>query len=338
MSSLMLWAWLALAAVPSSQTSVVSGTVVDPEGKPVKGATVWLTAFVRIDADVEDLAQVETDAEGRFTVDAPAGGGDRPRFLSLWAHAPGSRVAIASLSNRPKDDRGPIHLTLGPPAKTPVRVRGADGKPVAGATVRLSSRVFPAGLRARLEATTDAQGRAAIEGVNPGQVYRVDVTADRLGTQGHNVAQDQAEKTVQLLPVGRVAVRIATDNPTARAGWMVVASSFPDEASNPRRETNSAHGRTDESGRVALGPLAAGQVAIRVERPEGVPYLPEAKMPVQATLRGGETRRGRDRGEEGDQGRGIGARARHRQAGGRCEGQPQRPLARVPIRGRGHRR
>ncbi len=290
MSSLMLWAWLALAAGPSSQTSEVSGTVVDPEGKPVKGATVWLTAFVRFDADVETLAQVETDGEGRFTADAPSGGGDRPRFLSLWAHAPGSRVAFASLSNRTKDDRGPIRLTLGPPAKTPVRVRGADGKPVAGATVRLSPLVFPASLRAKLEATTDAQGRATIDGVNPGQVYRVDVTADRLGTQGHNVAQDQAEKTVQLLPVGQVAARIATDNPLARAGWMVVASSFPDEASNGRLETNSARGRTDESGKVALGPLAAGQVAIRVERPGGVTYLPDDKMPVRVTLESGETR------------------------------------------------
>jgi hypothetical protein len=285
----LLGCWLALAAVPSPQSHAVPGTVVDPGGKPVKGATVWLTAFVRIDVDVEDLAQVETDAEGRFTVDAPAGGGDRPRFLSLWAHAPGSRIAVASLARRAKDDRGPIQLTLGPPAKMPVRVRGADGKPMAAAKVRLSSRVFPAGLRARLEATTDAQGRAAIEDVNPEQVYRLDVTADRLGTQGHNVTQDQAEKTVQLLPVGRIAVRIATDNPTARAGWTVAASSFPDEASNPRRETSSAHGRTDESGSVALGPLAAGQVAIRVERPEGVLYLPDAKMPAQATLRGGET-------------------------------------------------
>jgi hypothetical protein len=289
-SSLMLWAWLALAAAPSPQTPVVSGTVVDPDGKLVKGATVWLTAFVDNDVDVENLAQVETDADGRFTVDASAGGGDRPRFLSLWAHAPGSRVAVASLSDRTKDDRGPVQLTLGPPATTPVRVRGADGKPVAGATVRLSSRIFPAGLGANLEVTTDAQGRATIEGVNPGQVRRVDVTAARVGTQGHNVAQDQAEKTVQLFAVGWVAVRIATDNPTARAGWMVVASSFPDEASNPRRETNSARGRTDESGRVALGPLAAGQVAIRVKRPDWLPYLPDAKMPVQATLHGGETR------------------------------------------------
>jgi Carboxypeptidase regulatory-like domain len=83
MSSLTLWAWLALAAVPSPRTRVVSGTVVDPQGKPVKGATVWLTAFVDNNVDVANLAQVETDAEGRFTVDAPTGGGDRFRFLSL---------------------------------------------------------------------------------------------------------------------------------------------------------------------------------------------------------------------------------------------------------------
>ena len=118
----------------------------------------------------------------------PGRRGDRPRFLSLWAHAPGSRVAIASLSSRPKDDRGPIRLTLGPPAKTPVRVRGGDGKPVAGATVRLSPRLprRPAG---QARGHDRRAGARAIEGVNPGQVYRVDVTADGLGTQGHNVTQ-----------------------------------------------------------------------------------------------------------------------------------------------------
>ena len=289
MSSLTLWAWLVLTAAPSPQPFSVSGTVVDPEGKPVKGATVWLTAFVRFNADVEDLAQVETDAEGRFAIDAPVGGGDRPPSLTLWAHAPGTRVAIASPSNRPKDDRGPIRLALGPPARTPVRVRGVDGKPVAGATVRLSPLVWPAGLRARLEATTDARGRAAIEGVNPGQIYRVDVTAEGLGTQGHDVTQEEAEKTVQLLPVGRVAARIVSDDPKALAGWTVVASSHPAEASNPAYQTNGSRGRSDEAGRVALGPLAAGRIAFRVEPPEGSPFLPLPLTPAQVTLRGGES-------------------------------------------------
>ena len=95
---------------------------------------------------------------------------------------------------------------------------------------------------------------------------------------------------------------------------------------NRARATNAARGRSDESGRVALGPLAAGQVAFRVEPPEGSPFLcPSATVPVQATLRGGDTRRGRDRGQEGR------SRSRDRwrehgtaQAGGRGEGQPLR--------------
>jgi hypothetical protein len=288
-SSLTLWAWLVLTAAPPLQPSSVSGTVVDAEGKPVKGATVWLTGFVRFDADVAELAQVETDAEGRFTIDAPVGGGDRPWSLTLWAHSPGTRVAIASPFNRPKDDRGPIRLALGPPARATVRVLGVAGKPVAGATVRLSRLNWPAGLRARLEATTDARGRATIEGVNPGQVHRVDVTAEGLGTQGQNVPPDEAEKTVQLLPVGRVAARIVSDDPKARAGWTVVASSHPEEASRPPHPTNAARGRTDETGRVALGPLAAGRIAFRVEPPEGSPFLALPDVPAQVGLRGGES-------------------------------------------------
>ena len=338
MSSLTLWAWLVLTAAPPLQPSSVSGTVVDPEGKPVKGATVWLTAFVRFDADVVELAQVETDAEGRFTIDAPVGGGDQPRSLTLWAHSPGATVAIASPSNRPKDDRGPIRLALGPPARTPVRVLGVDGKPVAGATVRLSPLDWPAGLRARLEATTDARGRATIEGVDPGQVHRVDVTAEGLGTQGQNVPQDEAEKTVQLLPVGRVAARIVSDDPKALAGWTVVASSHPEEASRPSHPTNAARGRSDEAGRVALGPLAAGRIAFRVEPPEGSPFLPLPDVPGQVALRGGESVEVKIPVRKGVKVEGSVREHGSAQAGGRGEGQPLRPLALSEERGRGHRR
>jgi protocatechuate 3,4-dioxygenase beta subunit len=289
LSSLILWAWLALTTVSSPQPPSLSGTVVDPEGKPVKGATVWLTRPVRFDVDVEDLAQVETDAEGRFAFDTPvAVVGDRQRFVTLWAHSPGKRVAILSPAYRPKDEQGPIRLALGAPARTPVRVRGIDGKLLAGATVRPTPFVWPTGLRARLEATTDAQGLAAIEGVNPGQIFRIDVTAEGLGTQGHNVPQDEAEKAVQLLPLGRVTARIVSDNPKALAGWTVIASSHPPEASNSPYTTNASRGRSDETGQVALGQLAAGRIAFRFEPPEGSPFLPLPAAPAQVALRGSE--------------------------------------------------
>ena len=310
MSSLTLWAWLVLTATSSPPPFSVSGTVVDPAGKPVKGATVWLTAFVRFDAEVEDLAQVETDAEGRFTIDAPVGGGDRYRSLDLWAHAPGHSVAFAQASNRPKDDHGPIRLALGPPARTPVRVLGRDGKPVAGATVRPTPFAWPAGLRARLEATTDLRGRAAIDGVDPANIFRIDVTADGLGTQGHDVTQEEAEKTVQLLPVGHVAARVVSDDPKAVAGWTVVALSHPAEANNFTHETNATRGRSDEAGRVVLRSLAAGRVSFLALPPEGSPFLPLPAASGAGRAPRRRKRRRRDPGQEGHQNRGIGARAR----------------------------
>jgi hypothetical protein len=112
-SSLTLWAWLALTAVASPQPPSLTGTVLDPNGKPVKGATVWLTRLVKYDVDVEDLGQVETDAEGRFGFDTPADiVADRKRFVTLWAHSPGKRVYIISPIARPNDEHGPIRLTL----------------------------------------------------------------------------------------------------------------------------------------------------------------------------------------------------------------------------------
>ena len=267
-SSLTLWAWLVLTAAPSPQPFSVSGTVVDPEGKPVKGATVWLTAFVRFDADVEELAQVETDAEGRFTIDAPVGGGDRPRSLTLWAHSPGTRVAIASPSNRPKDDRGPIRLALGPPARTPVRVLGVDGKPVAGATVRLSPLDWPAGLRARLEATTDARGRAAIEGVDPGQIYRVDVTADGLGTQGHNVPHGRGgeDRAAPAGRPGRGADRVGRPEGPGRLDGRRLVPSRRGEPFRLMRRTRRAAGATKPAGSRS-GPSRRGESPSASSRP-----------------------------------------------------------------------
>ena len=144
MSSLMLWAWLVLAAAPSPQTDLgVGHGRRSGKGNRSRGRRSGSRRSCASMPTSQNLAQVETDAEGRFTIDAPAGGGDRPRFLLALGPRAGVAGRLRLASNRPKDDRGPIRLTLGPPAKTPVRVRGVDGKPVAGATVRLSSAELP---------------------------------------------------------------------------------------------------------------------------------------------------------------------------------------------------
>ena len=337
MSSLTLWAWLVLTAAPSPQPSSVSGTVVDPEGKPVKGATVWLTAFVRFDADVEELAQVETDAEGRFTIDAPAGGGDRPRSLTLWAHAPGTRVAIASPSDRPKDDRGPIRLTLGPPAKTPVRVLGATASPWRGRPCgsRRSSAPPACGPGWRPRPTPGGARRS--RGSTPGRS-----TASTSPPTGSAPRATTSRRTRQRRPCSscRSAGSRCGSCPTTRRPWPAGRSSpRPSRRGEPSVSSDERGARPDRRsgpGRARAPRGGADRLPRRAARGLAVPTLPD--VPAQAGAPRRRERRGQDPGQEGGQGRGIGARARQRQAGGRGEGRPQRPLALSEERGRGHRR
>ena len=250
MSSLTLWAWLVLTAAPSPQPFAVSGTVVDPEGKPVKGATVWLTAFVRFDADVEELAQVETDAEGRFAIDAPVGGGDRPRSLST--SGPTRRGTGSLLPRHPtaRTTTGDRSAWLsGRRRGRPCGSWARDGKPVAGANVRLSPLVWPAGLRARLEATTDARGRAAIEGVDPatGLPRRRHGRGARHPGAQRRAGRGGEDRAAPARRPGRGADRVRQPEGPAPAGWSSPRP-FPTRRANLRRATNSARGRTDEVG------------------------------------------------------------------------------------------
>ncbi len=280
MPLLTLWSWLALAVVAAP----LSGSVVDEDGKAVPGATVWLTASRQFGEDAETRAEVETDAEGRFSIDAPPEG-DRTRQLMLWAFAPGPRVAISVLGNRPKGDERSIRLTLAPPWKTPVRVFGSDGKAVAGAKVRPPLINWPAALGERLEATTDAEGRADFR-FRAGPGFRFDVTAEGLVTQGHRVADDEVEKTIRLLPVGQISARLVAADPKVLAGWTVVASTRPDDAGGPFFPTSRGRGQSDGAGKVSFPPLAVGLVTFQVVPPEGSPFL--GVPPTQVPLRDGE--------------------------------------------------
>ena len=78
----------------------------------------------------------------------------------------------------------PVRLVLGPPASTAVRVLQPDGKPAAGARVRvvqvnLKAPRPPDKMLDRLAATTDADGRATIDGFAPADIFALDVTAAR---------------------------------------------------------------------------------------------------------------------------------------------------------------
>ena len=115
-------------------TVPLSGTVVDADGHPVAGATVWLGDTFATRKGPEVLATAETDDRGRFRLDraddlAGRGGMWSP---TLWAYKPGSRVAFLEFKGNIAGADEPVRLVLGPPASTSLRVLQPDGKPARG--------------------------------------------------------------------------------------------------------------------------------------------------------------------------------------------------------------
>lgn len=112
----------------------VAGTVTDQRGEPVAGAEVEAIrpAYPPL------VRSSRSDAAGRFVlhgVDARA---------ELIVRAWDGHIASAATSFTPDAlDAGPIALTLGPGPATPIggRVVDPDGRPIAGATVRLWRKV-----------------------------------------------------------------------------------------------------------------------------------------------------------------------------------------------------
>jgi RNA polymerase sigma factor (sigma-70 family) len=111
-----------------------SGQVVGPEGKPVKGATVF--AFeVAASADLPKPRDPETvraaaDGEGKFRISLPTGKAFMP---SLYATAEG--FGIGRVETRERTDDLTIPMVLDNPITG--RVVTTEGKPVAGARIRI---------------------------------------------------------------------------------------------------------------------------------------------------------------------------------------------------------
>ncbi|MGP0062326.1 MAG: carboxypeptidase regulatory-like domain-containing protein [Isosphaeraceae bacterium] len=158
-------------AVPS-----IAGMVVAPDGKPVGGAEVALTAGVAVDGSVPILSRATTDASGSFRIERPAA--DRRRgFMSpgvIWVYKPGMGLGVVDLLRADRPDE--VHrLVLEPQQPRRLTLRDADGQPVVGASVaaRLVETertgylgvTVPDAWLARLTAVTDAQGDASLPGL-----------------------------------------------------------------------------------------------------------------------------------------------------------------------------
>ncbi len=96
-----LFGMIAIVTAGCTMGTTVSGTVFDPEGKPMEGASVSLSIENAV-ANRGVPSHCMTDADGRFTVSQWGHGGDK---LILTITKAGYARHKERLSKRPSEDR-----------------------------------------------------------------------------------------------------------------------------------------------------------------------------------------------------------------------------------------
>ncbi len=168
----------------------VVGRVLDPEGRPIAGASVVATPMPDLLAD-EELPRATTDGDGRFRFPHA-----KPGPLHLIARAPGRGPGVAEVDVAA--DLEPAEIRLEPGKTLAGRVVDAGGRPLARAFVNVDSWRRYRCLGVYL--ATDADGRFRWDEA-PGDGVMLNVgQSGHLGVFRHRVEPGQADLVFALKP------------------------------------------------------------------------------------------------------------------------------------------
>jgi RNA polymerase sigma-70 factor (ECF subfamily) len=136
----------------------IVGTATDKlTGQPVAGAL----------ASIERMGKNTTNSQGHFSIDNISG---RKGRADLWIDVKGYGKKMAQFMISETETDTQVDVQLGPGATVVGRVVDSDGRPIAGASVSISS---PDGYRIR-SVKTDAEGKYQFEGIEVRQdAYRL---------------------------------------------------------------------------------------------------------------------------------------------------------------------
>ena len=288
--------WVLLA---QTSTTPLTGTVVGPDGKPAAGALVVLTA-VPYFGEVRVAASAKAADDGTFRLERPSKLAGEGPYLSptLWAARPGSRPAYVRYPGSLPASGEPVTLKLGAPGSTPVRVVDPDGKPSAGARVRVVAANVekdwlepPDEVAETTEVTTGADGTAVVAAFAPREVTRLETRAPKFGLQPRAfVTPNGGPKVVELRPVGSVKGRFVAEGPADYAQWKIIAYTRPDDAANPSgRPTGVAVSGVDAGGRYAFSEVASGKLDFYVDWPDETAVIPAFPAQIPPVRAGEET-------------------------------------------------
>jgi protocatechuate 3,4-dioxygenase beta subunit len=300
----------------------VSGRVVDANGHGLANATVaWELGGQPRPADTPDLFDpfpfhghfqaVQTDAEGRFALDAEPGSG-----CVLAAHPTHELGEICGVAVAIDSERSGLEIVLRDGGRVSGQVVWSDGTPAAGATVIATKRGWihqPIQSKSyRFETRTGLDGRFELRGIKRGELdlaASTDEASSPLVPVDLSKRADQRDITIKLSSEGTIRGRVVDEakQPIAYAvvKYAIDPNMSPPAAENKprdhrRAEMNAQHPdfalprsigatRTDRDGTFAVHGLPDGLYTVIASRPEPVDLPTALTSTTQQSVAVGET-------------------------------------------------
>jgi protocatechuate 3,4-dioxygenase beta subunit len=287
------------ASMLAAEPVTISGTVVDGEGDPVAEAQVWVLDYEVDEETYQTKAAVvaagRTNAEGTFSLAEVDWPDDAPlylQFTTVVAHKPGLALGWR-LIRQPSQ---PVEVTLLEPEPVRGSVLDLEGKPIAGAQVKLQYASMPEQgegpsgewfmatpeMLASLSTATDEEGAFAFEALPPGVRVGVEVQAAGRGTVEAWGDRERA-LALRLGGAARLSGRFTCPEPAQAAGLKLrLFGTYPAGARVGEGDYGVPQVLTaDEQGRFAIEELPPARYQINVVALGGHKWQAQEVKPLQ---------------------------------------------------------
>jgi hypothetical protein len=291
---------------PASGRMFVVGRVLDPQGKPVPGATVAAASRAKLSGRASAIegqhpvviGHASADDSGRFRLDVPRTSSARNDEFRVIALAPGYGAGWAAID--PDALQPSAEISLQPEQVITGRLLDVQGWPAQGVVVSISAieRDSATGdpLRGRYEgpyywwprsndvpawpkpATTDSEGRFEIHGVGRRLQTQLNIIDPRFALQTIEVKTDDApgskSVTISVQPAKIFTGRVTyadTGKPVPKATINIAAGGAG------QRGFRATRFQTDEDGRFRANPSRGDRFFVSATPPAGQRYLAASK-------------------------------------------------------------
>jgi protocatechuate 3,4-dioxygenase beta subunit len=275
---------IVLPGVKAKERTTVAGQVIGPDGKPMPGAPVAVTACVSRPGKIEWLPLVRgaTDSQGRFRLVTRPLSPPEDRNLTVYALAPGYAVSWKHLDTYRSANAATLSL------QHDQRIRGrvvdSRGKPVAGIEVALLAAdlgyvreearwyqlEFPTDPSALKPASvvTDEKGQCVLRGISSMlPTFRIGINDRRYAPQQLEVntnAKESGDITLTATPPQTIeGTLLDAAGRTPVAGAEVIVTSLV-STGGPFMLRGLAQGQTDSRGNFRLTPYVGQKFVVGV--------------------------------------------------------------------------